>query len=104
MSIIFSATIANAVGRLCQQAAKAGTKEANSDWLFVLPLYHFMDGISEPFMTPKYDPETILFYTRFSEFEWRLPQGLVLTLKENVCTLQKNFLYHSGVLMIYTWT
>ena len=74
---LFSVTIANAIGRLCQQAAKPGTKENNMDWLFVLPLYHFMDGISEPFMPPEYDPEKIVFHTRATEADWRLPQGLV---------------------------
>ena len=76
MLILFSGIIATVFGRLCQQAAKAGTKDANMDWLFVLPLYHFMDGISDPFMPPEYDPEKIQFHTRAMEINWRLPQGL----------------------------
>lgn len=81
---VFSVTIANAVGRLCQQAAKVGTKENNMDWLFVLPLYHFMEGITQTFMTPNYDPEKAVFYTKIMEIDhWRLPQGLASVWKEN---------------------
>ena len=81
--VSFSIIIANAVGQLCQQAAKAGIKDANVDWLFILPLYHFMDGISDPFMPPEYDPERILFHTRITEIDWTLPQGLASVWKEN---------------------
>lgn len=83
MCIFFSIIIANAVGQLCQQAAKAGIKDATMDWLFILPLYHFMDGISDPFMPPEYDPKRILFHTRITEIDWTLPQGLASVWKEN---------------------
>ena len=60
---------------------KFDTKETIRDWLFVLPFYHFMRGISKPFMIPEYDPENIVF---FNELDWELSQGLVLENAHNV--------------------
>ena len=84
----YSKTIATAVKALCQRQMKDSTNETNVDWLFVLPLYHFMDGKSEPFMPPEYDPEKILFYTELMDRSWKLPKGLVSKLTKNLYAFQ----------------
>ena len=96
MSIIFRRSIAASIEQLCEEAAKADTKETNTDWLFVLPLYHFSKHSSEPFMPPEYNPEIIVFNTGLLDRlggNWRLPQGWVSTLKENIHTMPVNSLY-----------
>ena len=90
----FRRDIAAAVGRLCQQGITAGTKESNMDWLFVLPFYHFMKGISEPFMTPEYDPEMIVFDNKL-EINRKLQPGLVSKLKESV------YIYFSKLTLLF---
>ena len=47
--------IAKAVALLCEEAIKAKISEPCWDWLYVLPLYHFMKGLSEPFMDLQFD-------------------------------------------------
>ena len=48
---------------------KARTKEPVWDWLYVLPLYHFMKGESEPFMSLEYNPEKIKFNVRGEDLD-----------------------------------
>lgn len=81
----FSVEIAAAIGQLCEQAAKADMKETNTDWLFVLPIYHFMKKSSEPFMAPEYNPEKVVFRTGLVARlgTCRLPQGLVNKLNDS---------------------
>ena len=43
------------------------------DWLFAVPLYNFMKGVSLPYMEPQYELESIKFLKGFP----RLPRGLV---------------------------
>ena len=61
--------IAEAVKLLCEEAIKAGTSEPCWDWLYVLPLYHFMKGISEPFMDLQYNLKDIQFYATSKELD-----------------------------------
>ena len=75
---LFSAHIAASIEQLCVQAAKADTRDPNTDWLFVLPLYHFTKGTSKPFMPSEHNPEKIMFKTGLLAHlgdNWRLPQG-----------------------------
>lgn len=88
----FSGTIADAIEQLCEQAANTDT---NTDWLFVLPLYHFTKGTSEPFMPVEYNPEKVIpvFNTGLLARlggNWRLPHGLVSKLKENMHNMSVN--------------
>ena len=46
-----------AVQQLCQEGVKL---RGNVDWLYVLPLYHFLRGDCEPYGTPDCNPERIL--------------------------------------------
>lgn len=90
----FRRIIAAALEQLCEEAAKADTKETNTDWLFVLPLYHFSKRSSEPFMPPEYNPEIIVFNTGLLDRlggNWRLPQGWVSKMKENMRTMSSKF-------------
>lgn len=77
----FSRNIAAALQQLCKQAIKAVTTETYKDWLYVLPFYHFIKDNREPFTSPEYDPEKIVFKTGLLELigsTWKLPKGLVL--------------------------
>lgn len=47
-----------AVQQLCQEGVKV---RGNVEWLYVLPLYHFLKGTCEPYGTPEYNPEKIDF-------------------------------------------
>ena len=73
--------IANAVARLCKEAMKFTVW----DWLYVLPLYHFMkDNNREPFMVPEYDPSKISISARAKELSLedvksKVPIGYVNT-------------------------
>ena len=59
--------IADAVARLFKLAMKS-RNEPVWDWLYVLPLYHFMkDNSIEPFMVPEYDPSKISIGARAKE-------------------------------------
>ena len=69
-----------AIKRLCKEAMKFKTKEANWDWLYALPLYHFMLRFCEPFASLEYDPEKIQFNARarlfdYDEFRKKLKPG-----------------------------
>lgn len=70
----FSGTIATAVKQLCERAVEVDA--TNVDWLFVLPLYHFLIGTSKPFMAPEYSPEKIEFNIGLLNIGWKIPQGL----------------------------
>ena len=61
--------IAKAVELLCEEAIKAGTREPCWDWLYVLPLYHFMKGLSEPFMGLQHDFRSIQFNATAKELD-----------------------------------
>ena len=76
--------IADAVARLCKEAMKS-RNEPLWDWLYVLPLYHFMkDNNREPFMVPEYDPSKISISARAQELNLedvksKVPIGYVNT-------------------------
>ena len=63
--------IAFGVARLFKEAMTAGIREPVWDWLYVLPLYHFMNGESDPFMSLEYDPEKIKFNARAADLDLR---------------------------------
>ena len=53
---------------LCKEAMKLTTKEPCWDWLYVLPLCHFMSGACEPYASLEYNPENIRFNARAIQF------------------------------------
>jgi hypothetical protein len=78
----FRVKVSAAIIRLCKEAMKFKTKEANLDWLYALPLYHFMLRFCEPFASLEYDPEKLQFNARarlfdYDEFRKKLKPGLV---------------------------
>ena len=50
---------------------KFKTTEANWDWPFVLPLYHFLSRGCEPFASLEYNPEKIQFDVRANDLDYR---------------------------------
>ena len=62
LTILFVATcrskFATSVAVLCKQTRKG---KFYKEWLFALPLYHFLKGLSEPYQKPIIDPEKISF-------------------------------------------
>lgn len=67
--IKFRSKIADAVACLCKVAMKSRTSEPVWDWLYVLPLYHFMKDDLEPYMKPEYDPSKIFISARAKELD-----------------------------------
>ena len=56
--------MSEAVLRLCKDAMKFKTNEKNWDWLYVLPLCHFLSGLCKPFASLAYHPEKEHFNAR----------------------------------------
>ena len=54
--------------RLCKDAMKSKSSTATWDWLFVLPICHFLSGSWEPFASPKLYPVPNDFFGRAKEF------------------------------------
>ena len=70
--------IADTVARLCKEAMNY--RNPVWDWLYVLPLYNFMMGYSEPFMRPEYDINRIRIGARadklnFKDLRSKIPIG-----------------------------
>ena len=60
--------MAKCVLRLCKDAMNFKVVSTTWDWLFVLPLCHFLFGACEPFASPKLDPVPSDFSARAEEF------------------------------------
>ena len=56
--------VSKAVLSLCKDAMKFKTIERNWDWLYVLPLCHFLSGLCQPFASPEYHPRKEHFSAR----------------------------------------
>ena len=70
--LLYRQSLAIAIGELCNEAIKFTFKEdpPNWDWLYVLPLYHFLSRACEPFASLEYDPEKIQFNVKAWEFDY----------------------------------
>ena len=69
-------TVVSAIERLCKEAMKSSTIW---EWLYVLPLYHFMRDDCEPFMTPEYNPEKISISTQAGNLDLKSFRSKVKT-------------------------
>lgn len=71
--------MASAIKRLCKEAM---TDKPVWDWLYILPLYHFMKDSKESIMIPEYDPTKILINARekdlgLGNMKTKVPLGYV---------------------------
>ena len=78
----FRELIALAIARLCKEVTKSRSRITVWDWLYVLPLYNFMKGYSEPFMRPESASTLTPITARAKELEFKdlknkIPVGYV---------------------------
>ena len=67
--LIHRLAVCEAVLHICRVAMKKVThKDCNYDWLYVLPLCHFLSGVCKPYDNIDYYPEKHQFYVRVEAY------------------------------------
>ena len=70
--IIYRPAVCEAVLHICKVAMKKVThKDYNYDWLYVLPLCHFLSGFCKPYDNIDYYPEKYQFYARVEAYGYK---------------------------------
>ena len=78
--IIYRPAVYEAVLHICKVAMKKVThKDCNCDWLYVLPLCHFLSGSCKPYDNIDYYPRKEQFYARVDAYGYNEVKPKLLT-------------------------
>ena len=70
LNCIYRERVHEGVLRLCKEAMMFKTAQRNWDWLFVLPLCHFLSGACDPFASLNLNPTLRDFTSRAQDYSY----------------------------------
>ena len=74
--LFYRSAVYDAVLRICKDAMKKATH--NCDWLYVLPLCHFLSGSCKPYDNVEYYPTKYQFHARAVTYGYKEVQPNIL--------------------------